>query len=134
MRLDLQWVPRVLAGFCITFSESLDPPWSDFSEFSADFFCVFKSSFGPNFGSQKRPQKGASNSGFNRILNKAANPGPILGPKNGPQNEHQNLHMFWISVRFLSNALSWLCGSSIPAGGQICSVHWRQNNSFRQHG
>ena len=54
MRLDLQWVPRVLAGFCITFSESLDPPWSDFSEFSADFFGVFESSFGFNlgFGSQ----------------------------------------------------------------------------------
>ena len=134
-QVDLQWVPNSFGWLLqITFSASLDPPLSKVSEFLADLFCNFWSIFGPNFGSQKRSPKWASKSGFNRILNKAANLRPILGSKNGPQNGPQNLHLFWISVCFLSSALSWLRSSSIPAVGQICSVHWRQDSSFRQRG
>ena len=86
MQVDLQWIPSSFGWLLqITFSESLDPPWSIFSELLADIFCVFWSIFGPNFGSQKRSPKWASKSGFNRIRNKAANLRPILGPKMDPE-------------------------------------------------
>ena len=99
MQVDLQWIPSSLGWLLqITFSESLDPPWSNFSEFLADIFCFFWSIFGPNFGSQKRSPKWASKSGFNRILNKAANLRHILGSKNGPRNGPQNSRIFLISV------------------------------------
>ena len=85
MRLDLQWVPRVLAGFCITFSESLDPPWSDFSEFSADFFVFFSQVLVPILGPKKGPKKGPRIRALIGFLIRRPTRGPFWGPKMDPK-------------------------------------------------
>ena len=60
MQVDLQWIPSSLGWLLqITFSESLDPPWSNFSEFLADVFLRFLVDFWSQFWVPKKvPEMG----------------------------------------------------------------------------